>query len=379
MRDRMWSKWLVAWIVAILPAIAGADTMREVVSIDGAETAVELRLDDGIGELRYRPRGGREAWRTVPLDTLAPIVAVLADQRLAPLWPVLERWAGPDLTLARDAMLTRTKASWEQRRASTRAAQPSQGAVRKPIRALLQYAVALQDAGRFAEAAALLRAQRDLQPVKSEWDRSEWITLSINLANVMAGAGDREGAIAVLEQASVRLKGSPYAINADLNRAAMLAEGGRYEAALSAVEAAVAAFAGASGHGAEVPGARLQFDWIRACALRGLGREAEAATLMASFRSAATPMQGRFAPPADRDVEERGWACLRDPAALAALWQRDLTAPAIGSLTFVTAQPAMQSLGYDPATLDRARRLLGTPAPLRLLPDRYAPALRAWQ
>ena len=75
--------WAAIGIVAMIgmPA-AAAETVRGTAQIDGVDSAVELQTGEGIGELRYRPLAGAARWETVPLDTLAPVIAILADRRL---------------------------------------------------------------------------------------------------------------------------------------------------------------------------------------------------------------------------------------------------------------------------------------------------------
>ncbi|KAK0349768.1 hypothetical protein LTR94_031760, partial [Friedmanniomyces endolithicus] len=123
--------WAAIGIVAMIgmPA-AAAETVRGTAQIDGVDSAIELQTGEGIGELRYRPLAGAARWETVPLDTLAPVSAILADRRLAFLHDAITRWGGEDVSPLRDAMIARTRAAWEKGRAGTRAAQPAQGAVR---------------------------------------------------------------------------------------------------------------------------------------------------------------------------------------------------------------------------------------------------------
>ncbi|MFK3888656.1 hypothetical protein [Sphingomonas sp. NPDC079357] len=372
--------WVAIGILAATVASeAGAETVQGTARIAGIDSAVELKTGDGAGVLRYRPLAGSTAWVEVPLDTLAPVLAVLADDRLAFLHAPITRWAGDDLVPLRDAMIARTRTAWEQGRAGTRAAQPSQGAVRTRVRALLQYAVALREAGRGAEAIDTLRQERDANPLTSDWDRAEWSTVSNALANTMMEQGRTDDAVALLDQTVARLGGSPYAINVDLQTASILALDGRYAQALPRVDRAERGFVAMAARMSVVPGATAQFDSVRACVLHGLGRTAEAAAALARIDQAAKPTSRRYAPPANRDLVERAALCMRDPDSLVSVWQRDLDHLPAGSQMLVSAQPAYRQLPFDTATLDRARATWGAPPPLRVLPTRYAPALRSWR
>ncbi|WP_339346969.1 hypothetical protein [uncultured Sphingomonas sp.] len=372
--------WAAIGIVAMIgmPA-AAAETVRGTAQIDGVDSAVELQTGEGIGELRYRPLAGAARWETVPLDTLAPVIAILADRRLAFLHDAITRWGGEDVSPLRDAMIARTRAAWEKGRAGTRAAQPAQGAVRTRVRALLQYVAALRDAGRWPEAIALSREERDVNPLKNDWDRSEWSSMSLAIAGAQAEQGRIDDAVATLDDTAARLAASPYAINAELQAASMLALAGRYAEASPHFDRAERAFATVAKRAQVVPGAMVQFDTVRACVLHGLGRTAEAAALLARIDQAASPESRRYAPPPNRDLIERAAICMKDAEALAAVWRRDLERLPVGSAMLITVQPGFRQPYYDAATLERARAILGAPPPLRILPDRYAPALNSWR
>ena len=159
----------------------------------------------------------------------------------------------------------------------------------------------------------------------------------------------------------------------------MLALAGRYAEASPHFDRAERAFATVAKRAQVVPGAMVQFDTVRACVLHGLGRTAEAAALLARIDQAASPESRRYAPPPNRDLIERAAICMKDAEALAAVWRRDLERLPVGSAMLITVQPGFRQPYYDAATLERARAILGAPPPLRILPDRYAPALNSWR
>ncbi|MEH3103593.1 MAG: hypothetical protein PGN12_06770 [Sphingomonas phyllosphaerae] len=373
----MWAAVAIAAAI-VAPAVA-AETVRGTARIGGVDSMVELKTGEGAGNLRYRSLTGSTPWVEVPLDTLGPVLAVLADDRLTFLHDPISRWAGDDLVPLREAMVTRTRAAWEQGRAGTRAGQPSQGAVRTRVRALLQYAVALREAGRWVEAITALQQERDANPLTSDWDRAEWSSVSNAMASALAEDGRIDEAVVLLDQTVARLGASPYAINVDLQAASMLAFAGRYAEALPRVDRAERGFAAMAARMSVVPGATAQFDSVRACVLHGLGRTAEATAALARIDQAAEPQSRRYAPPPNRDLVERAALCMKDHDALAAVWRRDLDHLPPGSLMLVSAQPGYRQQPYDAATLERARTAFGAPPPLRVLPARYVPALRSWR
>ena len=353
--------------------------IRGRVDLNGILMSVELRIDDTDGELWLRPADRSGSWERLPLTYPADVLPLLADARLAFLWAPLEAWAGDDLARMRDRAVATTHTAWERGAASVSPSTAAEGSTRRRVRALLQYAEALGQAGRVAEARGLLEAQRARMPFKSDWDRAEWGMVSQMLASVQSLMGDRAGAIARLAETAQRLADTPYRLNALISQAYELADTGRHAEALDLADATRAAFLTTQRAGQPVPGALLQFDAIRACALHGLDRTAEATALLQGIAAADQPTHKRLVPPPNLDLQVRAHACTRDAPALAALWNRDLAAPAIGSSTLIAAQPAFRDPALHPLTLDRARTSFKYPSPFRVLPDRYAAALRRWQ
>ncbi|WP_145923418.1 hypothetical protein [Sphingopyxis macrogoltabida] len=108
-----------------------------------------------------------------------------------------------------------------------------------------------------------------------------------------------------------------YRINGTINRAAILAETRRAEAALVAVDQAKALFAQMAGPRG-VEGSHRQFDWIRSCALHSLGRADEAAKMVSGLFDEDIPSRGIFHIPSNESIEFRYRRCIADKA-----WFRD--------------------------------------------------------
>jgi tetratricopeptide (TPR) repeat protein len=377
---------LAAFATLVSPAALAETAIRGTADLNGTPTAVELRLDEAAGEIRFRPAYRSKDWMRLPLTYPSDVLPILADTRLQFLWAPIEAWAGEDLTRMRDRTVAATRAAWEQGSAGAKPSTAMEGSARKPIRAMLQHAEALAQAGRLAEALAILETQRARMPFKTLTERAEWGMVSQLVASVQNRMGDKDAAIVTLAQTGERLADTPFRLNASISRAAYLAEVGRYAEALELADATHAAFlenhksaAGSHKSGQPVPGASLQFDWVRACALRGSGRKEEAAALMQRISAAEQPTHKRLVPPDNTDVLQTGHSCARDPEALTALWGSVLADLPIGASSIVVAQPAFHSEILHPPTLERARELFKVAAPMRILPARYTPALRYWQ
>lgn len=354
-----------------------AETVRGTADVNGVVMAIELRTDDGLGELRHRPAKGGGRWETITIYGPDQVLALLADTRLSFLWPALDRWAGVDLVPLRNAVLERTRHAWRQGRPAAPPASTGQGFVTPKVRALLQYTDALQMAGRDAEAAALLTAALD-----GMLDGLAHQSVLLNaLAAVRLVMGDVDGANNLLREAIVQLISSPMALNLQVALASRLAELGQSQEALTMIDDARVQF-NAWGEVAQgVPGATLQLDWIRACALHGLGRTAEADALMASVKVAAQPVQPKervLVPARNHDLAVRADLCVRDEGALVDTLSRELAAPPIGSHAFLYIQPSYNPPLFDRPTFDRARGRVRPGPAWRTLPTRYSAALARW-
>lgn len=163
--------------------------------------------------------------------------------------------------------------------------------------------------------------------------------------------------------------------------AAHLAERGRSKGALATIEQVRALFTESDGLGRPVPGALLQIDWIRACALSGEGRIEEARALMTAVRSAAqteSPKDMAFVPTRRYVLLVRAAACARDHEAMTRTMSRELDDPPLGSRALVMIQPSFAGPVFDKATLDQARAQVPPGPAWRILPARYRPALAHW-
>jgi tetratricopeptide (TPR) repeat protein len=315
----------LAVTAAIAPAHAGtlAPPSQEappgrptaIVDHDGDRLRVELVIGTDTAVLQIL-RLGDGAQQTLPLERPSTALLVLADQRLAPLWPALLDWAGPDLGRLRARALAASRVAFEQGKSSPPRT-PTESSVRPAIRALLQYSGALSALGYTAEADALLRNAMAANPMKTDWDHVEFTMVAIRLAGYLRDEGDMRGAITVYRDVEQRLGDDPYTINAAINRAAIAAETGEYADALALIDATFARFTAASNHkagrgGEKVPGSLRQFGWIKACALQGLGRTAEAMMVMGEAAPPAEPTDRQFVITPSASLRLRAAMCMGD-------------------------------------------------------------------
>lgn len=216
----------------------------------------------------------------IRLDRYDEVLAALADRRLAPLWPTILDWAGPDLGHIRAQWLAAAKdkfqrpikpALFDWMSDKEKAGQRRDAEVRSYSR-YRDYARALFDGGDSARAFAVLDEAAALPPLESDRGYESgriWITI----ASLKWEMGDSAGALATIARGRAALGGDAYAFvgNLDANAAYYLVSSGQYQPALTLFER----FKAARPKGTLKSG-ELEWAGIEACALSGLGRAADA-------------------------------------------------------------------------------------------------------
>ncbi len=321
------------------------------------------------------------------IDDPGAAALVLADRRLAFAWPTLIDWAGSSLDKLRAQKLAETRAAFA-RGGDARAdsATTPESSVRPRTRALLQHSSQLWHLGYCDEARRLLEAELAGNRRKSEWEKAEFAMVTISLATKLNNSGDHAAALALYD--TVGRMESSYAINAEVNRAAILAETGQYIDALALIERSYAAYTAAPdgkfGHGHEkVPGSDRQFGWIRACALHGLGRTAEARDAVAGLFAEVDPDGKGFTVTSNSSLRLRARLCMRDvEGAVTDLIAAHGKAKVSSELIYLL-QPAL----LPPGNVDQAiwMKVRGDPRlqaliadTMRVLPRELASALNGW-
>lgn len=367
-------RWLVSGAAAFLATSgAAAERLEQTIKVDGVPSVVVLSTGEERATLSQGPAGSDDRTER-HLYSPRDILPLLADERLAAFWPLIDRWAGEDLQLLVSRRLAQRRAGWRQGYAAPPAT-TGESLMRARARALAQYAQALIDAGREDEAVSLLDRELATMRVRSARERQEWALLSNMAAGAVVAMGRSDEGIARFRALSDQLGTDPVALNARISMAATLADGGRHSEALVMEEEVRRAFLAAAGD-RQMPGSMLFFDMIRACALKGLGRDEEGDRLMAAVAAAAQPTERHVIPPEGVMIAARGHSCRRDPAGLAATWMRDIASGTLAPRSMLLAQPALRVRHLDGATFAAARAEWPQPATMRVLPARYETWLR---
>lgn len=353
-----------------------------IVQTDDGPVTVELltQRSDAALRLRSSPTAFPQI---IPLTKTADVLQLLADKRMAFLWPSLIQWAGLTLEKMRDEQLAKLQAAAAVGISRQRPTGTGESTVRAPTRALLQLATFMIDNGRAADAERLLQQRLSTMPVQANqarWEEIEWMSVAALIASSRAARDDIDGALAEYDLIESTLGSSPYAMNATINRAATLVRRGRYAEALAAVEPLWQQWTSLKSDD-KVRGSERQFAWIRACALEGLGRHSEADIAFQPVLDARNTRDRNFVVDSDKRLKLQGLVCMRRTAAVEQLIEDEMH-NALFSTGLVTLQPA-----YRPqrdAEFWKAIRSDPKLAPviherMRELPPELVPALNGWR
>lgn len=370
---------LAVWPVA---AQAQSDSPRAEVTWSGGSGMAELQIHgDSAQVMLQTPDGNLSQLRSV--DTVDDALAVLADERLAFLWPALLAWAGDDLHILRDKALSRAERVADQggRPLAVEGRAKLEGWSRE-FWAFRQYMSALVHAGRTSDAIARIQAEiasptlGDNTLVRAQ--------IQLMLANVLFDDGATSQAIAVLEKASADARSNAAKTEADVNLALMLALVGQYDRALTIDDAAEQDFdrMGSGilvGH-RKLPDSHAYFAAIRACALDGLGRHDEAQATLATIGSE---------PETALDLSVRAesrllaYSCMHDAAGLANELAADIQAAPPAAKVFLQFQPAREVRPAERETLAKAismdTAIKAMSGRVRVLGGNLIPALSSWR
>lgn len=299
--------------------------------IAGTRVAVQIDGKDGLGPCLMRRQGwlyltmgdedGAVVNAPVPID-LRLAVVMLADRRMEPMWEPLLFFAGNDLGELANRQVELRRTAMERRAPLGYARATLESLADHSTRAQMDYSLALADAGRMDEAISLLDREiaASARPERGGWNRNQqwtWLSLQLRKAQILYNRQNDDRAIAIWQE----LERTPgldrsFRINVSMNLAAAYAETGRYQQALDLITTAGEQFARSGGD--QIAGSARQFAWIRACALRGLGRRDESETAMQSLDQAEEPQDwGGIALAGNRELRVRAAICLNDVDRLA--------------------------------------------------------------
>jgi hypothetical protein len=373
-------------IAAEPPTVAGATPVAGVVQTATARLAIEFRVVWGSGVLFVSDADGKQlGTQFVYIDSPDMALRILADPRYSFLWAGLTQWAGDDLGKLRDRYRSAAREAMETGvpRDPRNTAESSTG---PRLRATLQYASVLAETGDIETARTLLLAQLPGMDLTSDDRVSDWVLVRIRLAQLLWKSGRGPEALEMLSAVPDQVRQSVYRLNIDVNRAALLAESGRYAEALEAIQTSQDSFQSykkAKGqHGSKVGGSARHFDWIRACALHGLGRGDEAQAIIGTLETS-RPSSSGFVVEADAGVKMRAYACMQDGVRYTDQILADFARKSalVGSALIV--QPAFDWPSVSAITLkethEEPRIKALFPERVRILPLSYLPALNHWQ
>ena len=352
-----------------------------------------VRWSDRSGEIEFHvagdaalltlrlPDGNVTVLRQIgdPNDALA----VLGDERLRFTWPALLSWAGADLGLLRNRSLLHARTGFE---AGLPGAIPKGQAEKLSgswqLAAKLQYARTLKQTGHRIEAAEMLRREIANLPhtVQTAYPR---VFLTLRLAGMVFDT-DPAGAIGLLEPLIADSATSPdQKVNVEVNLAQYLARSGDFARALPLIDKVWATYSQSNpqDQGSEKqPGSEAQFAWIKACALRGLGKKDEADQMMSLIGPvSATTSEVPIASLARLS----GFTCMKDTNALAKEFGAQLKSAYPGSDLFLELQPESQDYAPDRDMVAAALRVpelaQAVTTQVHFLSGALTPALREWR
>jgi tetratricopeptide (TPR) repeat protein len=334
----------------------------------GSADLVEWGKDRLI--LEKKNRLGQRIERS-ELGSLQSLLAILGDKRLAVFWPLILERTGPDLVRSRDVLLARTAVGL---RTEEPQLLPDDAAEAELIGsrtvAWLQRLNAMEEAGRLDD--GIVEAQAEIARAAegdSLRDAYAEFALRARMSSLLAANDRPYQALRMFVDGEARLRKPRFLLDYWVNRAALLADMGRYADALALMDRLIARARLMETFG----NSRLHFAWIRACALKGLGRTREAGDEYVHARNSGRDMaQARL----------RAMVCMRDEDGLARELVRQLTGSIVPADAALLLQSAWRGSSRHRAmyarALARADVRAAFDARARLLPSEMEPALRHW-
>lgn len=341
---------------------------------------VELVLDQTNAGLRTRTVND-QAPEIRMFDSTSDVLKLLADRRMKFLWQPLTEWAGPTLEKMREVRLKRLRAAAAAGDADLPPSTTSESTVRPKTRALIQLAKFLIDVGQESEAERLLQSQLETIKVRTNgsWNTFEWFSIGAWVASARVARGDLDGGISQYALIERTLGSSPFAPNATINRAALLAQSGRYADALAAIDPLWVRWS-RENQEYKIRGSDRQFAWIRACALEGLGRHDEAEAAFQPVAQANDTRDPHYAIDSDSALTLRGLVCMKRTAAIKQFITDDLQnsrSPETLLLLQPAYRPQINVELWEKIRSDAGLMKLASER-MRTLPPEMTPALNSW-
>lgn len=242
------------------------------------------------------------------------------------MWPAILAWGGTDLVSLRDRNLRDAELAWRKGQAKRNITAATEAVSANGDRAFLQYVHLLAKSGRVDDARTLIRTKFEAD-LKHRNGQSSAVVHAVAAAGIEAHVSNFDAALSLLSEADRRVS-APAAdrVNIDINRAAYLAELGRYQEALDAIDKAQVEFgAPMQARQTQINGSGREFAWIRACAFHGLGREAESKALLGAIEAVPNELQDPFFAIKTTDaILQRAYLCVGDTDAILTHFLHDL-------------------------------------------------------
>jgi tetratricopeptide (TPR) repeat protein len=325
------------------------------------------------------------------LNTVSSALSILADARLSALWPALIEWGGPSLDKLRSRQVEESRLSYVAGYTSINPRNTAEStASLNDARPMMQYASTLSDTGDVKKAIFMLQQSLFFRKVNSQLTtdlgRSDYTLITLRLASALNEDGRVDEAIAALRDAEGVLGNDPYAINLQVNRAAFLAENGKYAEALTLIDQAQRDYEAQpkkNSERAKVAGSYRQFDWIRACALNGIDRTKEAKSIFYGLQKNKEPKDKYFVVSSNLELLFRAAVCMNNPDLVSEAFIENLNDQPLGSPVALLMQPSRNLRFFNREMAEQVRANPAVKAALdermRILPKELEPALNKWQ
>lgn len=350
----------------------------------GTSGEAEFHFSGDSAVLTFRAKGG-EVGVVRPVSDVKDALSILADKRLQFAWPALLAWAGSDLVILRDRSLQRARVAFEAGLLGTMPkGQTEQWGGDAQLVAKLQYARSLSQSGRVPDAVSLLWGSIAKLPSTAEaaYERQ---FLTIRLASILFENGESSTAIELIEQLMRDRNVSPDLMsNLEVNLAQYLVRSGDYRRGLSLINDVWEKYSERpvedDSDNIKIPDSELQFAWIKACALRGLGQIGESRQMISLIRnnnSNATAIsiadQSRL----------KAYVCMNDPAGLAVELSSQMRYAPPASDIFIELQADSQGYPLDREVMKRALQQQSlkesVDGKVAFLDGALVPAVRKWR
>jgi tetratricopeptide (TPR) repeat protein len=343
--------------------------------------------------LRSTPNGGLNIAISDPIGfdkteypvTMDDATKILTNKRYSPLHKQLSEWVGVGFEKLRQRLANR---AYPESVGSNNLLAMQRG--RNSI--LLSKNNDLRSLGYFDKALTqldpvLARYPGDKKKLSDD-KQWEWTSFTLAKASTLVLAGRLDDAVKVCEDFERQpLIDQSWKANTAINRAAYLAEAGRFKESLAALDFAQSVFDGSVpvNGGYKLDGSNREFMWIRACALHGLGRREEVSSLITSLYAMPEQLTSYSASMTPTmQIKIRLVFCMEDTDALVDIVRQNVVS---NSPLPMFATQILQS-GYQLNSVDRSvfiervrndPRLRDIMAQVEQLPPESIPAVKRWR